>query len=335
VSALSTGLLVGTGCRNDVTPLPDLIVGNDVPPGIDIPAGQDVPPGFDMPVTGGDAPSMTPVPVTINQIEDATAAGHPIPGTIVTLTGVVATTPKAFISKSSRNTSCLYGVWVEDPAGGPNSGILVTAKGNPRADTGSSKCADANTMGSGGPIPFDTAVGDTLTVTGQYEEFYLSTSGCMVGGVPCTATASQITAPLNGTVMVTKTGTGTVPAPVVLSASEVMDLNALGVANATTNKYRNVLIEVDNVMVTCPNLGYGNDGVNGTAAGCMASGTTDGGAFMGGSSDGFYLHSQVGFAYTPSFTANETVSKIIGVLSYDQFSGHWLLLPRTNADVTP
>ena len=56
---------------------------------------------------------------------------------------------------------------------------------------------------------------------------------------------------------------------------------------------------------------------------------------MAGSSDGIYLHQQAGFSYQPSFTVGQTFSKIVGILSYDGFSGHWLVLPRTNGDVIP
>src|SRR5205814_7005485 len=114
------------------------------------------------------------------------------------------------------------------------------------------------------------------------------------------------------------------PAPNVRSASEVEDLRTgRGVSNATVAKYRGGLIEIDNATVTCPNIGYGTDVINGTTCN-PSTGGGDGGPFMGGSSDGIYIQSKKDFEYNAAknmFMANDQLSKVVGVIDYNQFDG--------------
>jgi hypothetical protein len=338
---MTAGLLCSVlglwACQPQVTSRPGL-AGSTSGHKTDSPASGDMGVTTDGPTSTGDA---APVPVTVAQIQDRTAPGHPAPGTLVTLDRLVALTPKASVAGAAQGQGCRYGVWVADPEGaGPFSGILVVAAGGPpRADGGTPACPEASSPDSGGPIGESTQPGDVLTISGQYIELEDPGAGCQTtGGGPCTATYAQIVASPGGTVQIARSaGTGTVPEAWRLNATERAELQVVGISNGTTDRLRGALVSVDAVTVTCPALGSGNDAVEGTAGGCHAAtgGGRDGGPFHQGSSDGLYLHAQSGFPALPAFTAGQTLRRVTGVVGYDAFTGHWLIVPRGPADLIP
>ena len=123
-------------------------------------------------ITLADGSHPSAVAVTIEQIQDASASGHPAAGTVVKISGAVITAMAAPDSKARVHFV------VGDPAGGQWSGIYVyNAVG-----------ADMSAM----------AVGDLVDLTGTYTE-YTATGD--------TDSVSEITLK-----SVTKTGTGAVPA---------------------------------------------------------------------------------------------------------------------------
>src|SRR5207248_147528 len=111
------------------------------------------------------------------------------PGTPVSLSGVVVTAIDNFGGKTGN-------VWVEDPMGGPFSGVLIY-KADPNAVT-------------------NLHVGDIVDVGNAVKsEFALMGSNAD----PTGRTDTELQPPASGqTVSIMKTGTGTVPAPATVDA---------------------------------------------------------------------------------------------------------------------
>jgi hypothetical protein len=94
----------------------------------------------------------------------------------VRLTGVVATSQKFLLSPSK--TGCLWGVFVSVPGATVEYGsIELIDKGAPPTTGGDGKLLCALDQASTGLIPNDIAPGDVIAVTGQLDEFLLSTCG--------------------------------------------------------------------------------------------------------------------------------------------------------------
>jgi hypothetical protein len=81
-------------------------------------------------------------PVTIEQIQNPAAAGYVPTGCPVRVSGVVVTTP-VFITSNEDS------FYVQDPAGGPWSGVFIFARG-----------LDASTLGPGSKVDIDGATDD-------------------------------------------------------------------------------------------------------------------------------------------------------------------------------
>jgi hypothetical protein len=113
--------------------------------------------------------------VTIYQIQDTTAVGHVVAGSTdtVTFTGVL----------TASDTRSAFGFAIQDPAGGPYSGVMVIASNNIVADSGYVR-------------------GDLITVTGRVNEFnsvetqVLGRNGGSPFGNPPPTTTKIGTAPL-------------------------------------------------------------------------------------------------------------------------------------------
>ncbi|MCK5801151.1 MAG: hypothetical protein KAI47_28380 [Deltaproteobacteria bacterium] len=162
-----------------------------------------------------------PVTATIPDIK----AGTITAGQVVTLTGVIITAVDTFGSYANH-------AYVQDPAGGKNSGIFLFG---PNVD-GGGQLSDLN-------------VGDKVDVSGLVQHF----------------TGPNKTNPYkNGKYVIqleksviTKTGTGTAPAPVVVTASELTD-------EPDATAYEGVLVTVKNVKVrTAIDATYGSFKVDG------------------------------------------------------------------------
>ncbi len=172
--------------------------------------GSDNPPGDDVQgdAAGGD--------VTIQEVQNDAMA----PGTPVTLKGVVVTTIDTYGGKTGD-------FWVEEPGGGERSGVHVF--GAPLAMVGA------------------IAVGDLVDITGaQKDEFaYAGSNG--VGGDTSGRSITELK-PVNGGMMtVTKTGTGTVPAPVVVDALAIGQKATQAERDAEWEKWEGVLVTVMNI----------------------------------------------------------------------------------------
>jgi hypothetical protein len=140
------------------------------------------------------------------------------PGTAVTLKGVVVTAIDKFGAKQGN-------IFVADPGGGAFSGVMVF--GAPAAQVGLIK------------------VGDIVTIEGaKKDEFVLMKNGTPVDMTGRTTTElSPIT---GGQLTVTKTGTGTVPAPAMVDAAAIAMMDRTG-QDAEWEKWEGVLITVTNV----------------------------------------------------------------------------------------
>lgn len=131
-------------------------------------------------------------------------------GTSVTLEGVVVVAIDAFGGRTG-------GIYVQEPEGGPFSGVFVFLSGTQAA----------------GLVP-----GDLVDIEGgEKDEFALTddTSG---------RTLTEVSAPQGGSITLTKVGTGTVPTPPVLNPWD------LAADDAEAEKWEGVTITFNNVAVT-------------------------------------------------------------------------------------
>lgn len=165
--------------------------------------------GDDDPGPQPDAPNPDSSMPTELRVQDVQAASM-AEGTAVTLKGVVVTAIDAFGSRTGD-------LWVQDPAGGPFSGIKVF----------------------GAPVEQLAMLvpGDLIDIGGaQKDEFAINgdTSGRAVTELKPAAT---------GTMTLTKKGTGTVPAPVTVDAVAIAAMDKAG-REAEWEKWEGVLITV-------------------------------------------------------------------------------------------
>ncbi len=228
----------------------------------------------------------------------------------------VATSPKFYLRKSSGNSPiCWYGVFVADPAaaGQPNNGLLLVSKGNMQAinsdpnlgGAGRTSCPDPQsyTPGVGGGIPDNIQVGDQLVAYGQlapYCDYYDTSAGqCAADPFP----EFQVDPSIQTIYGTTVTGQATAPAPLVVDPSAISD------ESATAIQYAGELVQVQNVTVSNPNAGYGDMVLE------------QGQLWLSPLTSAVVIPAQQG----------EAIASLTGVLHY-QFQ-HWLLRPRTQADV--
>ena len=128
--------------------------------------------------------------VTIQQVQNASMP----PGTPVSLQGVIVTAVDSFGTRQGD-------FWVEEPGGGPYSGVLVF----PPAALQATAVA--------------LQVGDIITLTGgEKDDFALTGSDADTTG----RTDTEIEQISGGKMVITMTGTGTVPSP------STIDLTAIG-----------------------------------------------------------------------------------------------------------
>ncbi len=165
-------------------------------------------------VAGDDAPVGGTV--RIQDVQSMTMA----PGTAVALKGVIVTAIDKYGTKTGD-------IWVQEVGGGEFSGVHVF--GAPLASVGG------------------LVVGDIVDIAGaQKDEFaYMGMNG--VGGDTSGRSLTELK-PVNGGMMtVTKTGTGTVPAPVVVDALAIGQKATQAERDAEWEKWEGVLVTVMNV----------------------------------------------------------------------------------------
>lgn len=225
---------------------------------------------------------------TIQEIQGSGIA----PLTLVSVKDVVVTA----IDTRSTNSS-LGNFWVEEPEGGPFSGVLV--HGAPTPDVAA------------------LAVGDVVTITGaQKDEFALSsdTSG---------NTDTELDTPTGGKMSVQVTSTGaSLPTPVAVDA--LMFGQASSNADCKTNETgcaTNVDWEMfEGVLVT----------VTTTSGGVTAFGAPKG----SGNKESFNTNGQIDVENTladfPTITSGECLASVTGVIDY---FFQYNLLPTTTAGV--
>ena len=155
--------------------------------------------------------------VTIQMIQDPGMAA----GTQVAVAGVVVTAIDNF-------GGTVGNFWIEEPEGGPNSGVLVYH-------------GDAATVAMLNP-------GDIISLSGAVkDEFALTGSNAY----PTGRTDVELEPVAGGTMTITKTGTGSVPAPAVVDAlmyGQMSDADAQGPNfSAAWKQWDGVLVTMTNV----------------------------------------------------------------------------------------
>lgn len=142
------------------------------------------------------------------------------PGTAVSLSGVVVTAIDAYGAKTGD-------IWVEEPGGGPFSGVHV--------------------FGAPLSVVSTLAVGDIVSIDGaEKDEFaYQGSNGS--GGDMSGRSVTELKPVTGGMLTVTKTGTGTVPAPQMVDALAIGQKATQAERDAEWEKWEGVLITLTNV----------------------------------------------------------------------------------------
>ncbi|HEY1555515.1 MAG TPA: hypothetical protein VGF94_11840 [Kofleriaceae bacterium] len=227
--------------------------------------------------------------VTIQDIQNGTVPT----GTQVEIDNVIVTAIDNFGATTGN-------IWVEEPGGGPYSGVLVYH-------------ADANVIAT-------LAIGDQVTVSNALTDQFALTGS---NADPTGRTDTELEPLASGqTVTVTKTGSGTVPAPVVVDA---LSIGMMGDADSqgpnfsmAWRQYLGVLITVNNVSAQSAPKGFGGTP---TPADDYDLGITGVAELEGSLTD-----------ITASSIARGTCfSNLTGVLDYFY---NFLVLPRSSADFT-
>jgi len=209
-----------------------------------------------------------------------------LPGTPVELHGVIITAIDTF---GTRNGD----LWVEEPGGGAFSGVHVF--GTPVMQV------------------VNLSVGDIVDITGAKKtEFAINsdTSG---------RTVTELQALTSGSMAVTKTRAGTVPAPVVVDALAIGQKTPQSARDVEWEKWEGVLITVNNISAL-------------SAPSCITSGGVCADAtFQSFSVTGVAKaeSSLVGFP-TPTVKSGDCFASMTGVVDY---VFDYLIYPRTAADM--
>ncbi len=154
--------------------------------------------------------------LSIQDIQNDTSSKHPVPGTVVELKGVIATSEKVMVSESSNTR----GFFIAAPGGGEYGGLFCIMKGD---------------------VDFDPIVGDKIDIKGEYDEF------CGVGDVPDEYCSSQVV--LSEAPVVT--GTGVAPEPVVID-----DPSKIATGGELMYVWEHSLVKINDVTVLDEDAGY-------------------------------------------------------------------------------
>jgi hypothetical protein len=182
---------------------------------------------------GATGACATGTATTITQVMNGSVAV----GTNVTLTGVVATSPKFLASKGSTG-DCLWGVFVSEPVAQavPYSGALVVTLGTPATvdATGTYACPAGTDV-----IPTDTAAGDVFTVSANIKSYVKAS--CATSASPAPTPEVRVADACG----LRRTATGQkVPAPAIVP--DVTELTNAA-TEAIHRNWSGVLIKLDNV----------------------------------------------------------------------------------------
>jgi predicted extracellular nuclease len=156
--------------------------------------------------------SSNPDDTTIYDIQDPT--NKVAIGAAVTVRGVVVTAIDTFGVKTG-------GFWVEEPGGGPYSGVLVFG----------ATTTDVAAL----------AVGDLVDITGATKDEFALPADTSI------RKTTELVKPTGGAITVTKTGTGTPLQPADVDALAIAQLATQDLRDAEWEKWEGVLIKVQNV----------------------------------------------------------------------------------------
>lgn len=185
--------------------------------------------------TGGGSGACAPGTATsITQIMNGTVGI----GSRVSLTGVVATSPKFLASKGSTG-DCLWGVFVSEPVAQAvaYSGALVVTLGKGATADASGVYGDCPTGTD--VIPNDTIPGDVFDLTAKLKSYVKST--CATSTSPAPAPEVRVADACN----LRRTSTGK-PVPTPATVADLTELSNAA-SEATHRKWTGVLIKLDNV----------------------------------------------------------------------------------------
>jgi len=237
------------------------------------------PPNNNMNPDGSPGPGSDTGTATIH-IQDV-QSDTMLPGTAVELHGVIITAIDAFGAKTGD-------LWVEELGGGPFSGVHVF--GTPLAQIK------------------DLSVGDIVDITGAIKSEFALTSDTTG------RTVTELQASKGGTMTLTKTGKGTVPAPQVIDAAAI-DAMAPGARDAEYEKWEGVLVQVTNVRSQSYPQGFGAKPYPDDAYKLGVTGTL------------LIESTQTKLASVDGLTCFASVTGV------EDYFFDWLLLPRSDTDV--
>jgi hypothetical protein len=239
------------------------------------------------PDTGGSDSNIAGA-VTIQMIQDPSMPA----GTQVAVTGVVVTAIDTFGGTTGN-------FWIEEPDGGPNSGVLVY-KGD---------AATVATLQPGSIVSITGAVKDEFALTGSNAD-------------PTGRTDTELEPVAGGTMTITITGTGTVPAPAKVDAlmyGQISDADSQGSNfSAAWKQWDGVLVTMTNISAVSAPKAFGS--TKPTPADDYSFGITGVAKVEGSLSD-----------ITMSGIARNTcLASVTGIVDYFY---DYLVLPRTTADL--
>ena len=226
--------------------------------------------------------TITGGPSTIQQVQNDAMA----PGTAVSLSGVIVTAIDSFGTKTGN-------IWVEEPEGGAFSGVAGLRWPDEPPSLSSRSVTSSTSRG-----PSRTSSRSTRDTVWQ----------------PVT----ELGAGPNG-MTITKTGTGTVPAPMVVDALAIGQMTTQAARDAEWEKWEGVLITVNHVSA------FGTPKCIGT--GCTATTPEQKFSVTGD----LVAESNLAAFPTTGIALNACLGSITGVGDY---FFDYLILPRTTAEVT-
>jgi len=183
-------------------------------------------------------------------------------------------------------------IWVEEPKGGAYSGVHV--------------------FGAPLTVVSGLAVGDVVDITNAIKSEF------MLNGAAHSVT--EVQAPSGGKLVVTKTGTGTVPAPAVIDVLAIGTVATAALRDAEWEKWEGVLVTTTNVVA------FGNPSCI-TSKGVCTDPTRTSLSITGVAK----LQTDMTALPAPGVHQNDCLGSLTGVVDY---AFDYVILPRTVDDVT-